>query len=550
MKKRIALMKSLAFVYAEHKKYIMLYLILIFVSVPTMLISPKLFQLLIDNVLLGKEYEKFIFVIAGLLIVYSLRFIIDASILYCDNMISNSFTFKVRKRIFETYRSLKPNADVLKDAGDMKLRLMDDVNNISLFTKEQIIDIIYNSLVALLGLVVLFVFNPIMAFCCIWVVPILFCINKKIANVLEKNNEEIRRINVGYSNSTFNAIKNRKEIKTQNSEDVFVARFNGFRDKLAKLEMKNIKCWFYTEVISEIKSNYISKVYVYCIGLLFLVNTKATIGDVLMFAEYFGIVFSALDTINIRNALLKEDAPFINRVMEILNTPSATKGNVPFSFNKEIEFNIESFAYVENCPILNKVKFKVQKGEFVAVAGESGCGKTTLMSFLVNANDTYNGMVCIDGTKIPDIIQSQLREKVAIVEQDEYIYNMSIRDNMQVYCNQVSDEEILTVLSNIGAMDVIQNKKQELDSFLGEGGSTLSGGQRQKLGIARALLRNPEILILDEATNALDTKSESDLIHAILTKYNITLIAVSHKPSMLKLADRVINIEANDKHEK
>lgn len=257
-----------------------------------------------------------------------------------------------------------------------------------------------------------------------------------------------------------------------------------------------------------------------------------------------------MDTINIRNALLKEDAPFFNRVMEILNTPSATKGNVPFSFNKEIEFNIESFAYVENCPILNKVKFKVQKGEFVAVAGESGCGKTTLMSFLVNANDTYNGMVCIDGTKIPDIIQSQLREKVAIVEQDEYIYNMSIRDNMQVYCNQVTDEEILTVLSNIGAMDVIQNKKQELDSFLGEGGSTLSGGQRQKLGIARALLRNPEILILDEATNALDTKSESDLIHAILTKYNITLIAVSHKPSMLKLADRVINIEANDKHEK
>lgn len=236
---------------------------------------------------------------------------------------------------------------------------------------------------------------------------------------------------------------------------------------------------------------------------------------------------------NIKNLLQQEDKHYL------------PDGHIPFPLLRScIEFAAVDFSYDGVEPVLQEISFTIDKGKMTALVGGSGAGKSTLMDLLSRFYDPTSGHILLDGLDLREIQTNSLRQKVAIVSQDTFLFHASVRDNIAYALENVEEEAIWEVLHQAHALEFIQELPHGLDATLGDRGVRLSGGQRQRIAIARALLRDPDILILDEATSALDSVSErliQESLEALTT--GRTVIAIAHRLSTITQADKVIVLE-------
>jgi subfamily B ATP-binding cassette protein MsbA len=230
--------------------------------------------------------------------------------------------------------------------------------------------------------------------------------------------------------------------------------------------------------------------------------------------------------------------------MQVLNTENSIKDKpnalVKESFNNQIEFKNISFKYKDDY-VLQDFSLTINKGETVALVGQSGSGKSTLANLITRFYDVNNGEILIDGKNIKDITKKSLRDLMGIVAQDSILFNDSVAENIKLGNQNATDEEILKASEIANANEFIQNLPEKFDTNIGDGGGTLSGGQKQRLSIARAVLKNPPIMILDEATSALDTESEQ-IVQALLEKMmqNRTSFVIAHRLSTIQKADKIV----------
>ena len=237
------------------------------------------------------------------------------------------------------------------------------------------------------------------------------------------------------------------------------------------------------------------------------------------------------------------------RVFSIIDAESAVQDKPEAAtlteFKEQIEFKNISFSYDSSREILHDLSFTVRKGETVALVGPSGGGKSTLSELIPRFYDPAVGEILIDGKPLADYTQESLREKMGIVSQDTILFNDSIRANIAMGREDVTDEQIIAAAKVANAHDFIMQTEAGYDTNVGDRGMKLSGGQRQRMSIARAVLRNPEILILDEATSALDTESEKLVQEALTTLLEgRTSVVIAHRLSTIHNADRIIVIDA------
>ena len=238
-----------------------------------------------------------------------------------------------------------------------------------------------------------------------------------------------------------------------------------------------------------------------------------------------------------------------DRIFSIIDAESAVQDKSDAvaleEFKDKIEFKNISFSYDSSREVLHEVSFTVRKGETVALVGPSGGGKSTLSELIPRFYDPAVGEILIDGTPLSDYTQESLREKMGIVSQDTILFNDSIRANIAMGREDITDEQIIAAAKVANAHDFIMQTEAGYDTNVGDRGMKLSGGQRQRLSIARAVLRNPEILILDEATSALDTESEKLVQEALTTLLEgRTSVVIAHRLSTIHNADRIIVIDA------
>lgn len=510
--------------------------------IPVTLISPRFFQLLIDEVMHEGQMDKFKIVVLGLLSVYAIRFICDGASLIFGNKVLNTFTYHLRKDVFKKYAKAPYSFIEKKDTGELKMRMLDDVNSLGNFIREQVVEYMAAILMIVFSLYMVFTISRTMTLYCLAIIPLVFLMNYLIGIGTRKTNEKIRKVSSDYFTSTHNSLQFWREIKAQNSEQTFIDRFKGYRKTLAKLGIRSITFWGCQEVFNDFKANYLTKVFVYIIGAFFVMNQEISVGVLLMFSEYFAMLFSALDNMNAKRVSLRTNAPYYNRIFETFTFPDTEAAQaVPFEFSERITFEDVSFSYTEENPVLKHINLQIDKGEYLAVVGKTGCGKTTLIKLLLGLYETGEGTIRVDGAPLNSIDKPGMYEKIGVVMQDNFLFNTSIRENVVMANEQAADEDILEACHKANIYDFIKSLPEGLDTIIGERGIKLSGGQKQRLSIAAALLRNPQILIFDEATSSLDKPSEDVINQAIheLSK-EITVIVITHKPATALRAGKVV----------
>lgn len=368
----------------------------------------------------------------------------------------------------------------------------------------------------------------------------LASVKRRIKFIVLKNVTEASKVFTNY-NETYSGAKT---IYSYNLQQKIYNKFDNTLRTIFKLTMKMVqKTAWMTPLMHIIISVGIGGVIGY--GSYLIVNGTITSGNFVSFITALVMLYTPIKGIgkNFNNVQISFLA--IERVMDILDMDPAVKDRADARVLKQIEkgitFDDVTFEYVPGTPVLKNVSLNVRAGSTVAVVGNSGGGKTTLVNLLPRFYDVKSGAVKIDGQDIRSLTMESLRDKIAVVFQDNFLFEGTIRDNITLGKENASDEEIAAALNMAYLDDFVAGLENGVDTEIGERGALLSGGQRQRLAIARAFIKNAPIVILDEATSALDNKSEAVVQKAIDNlMQDRTVFVIAHRLSTVQNADKIV----------
>ena len=545
MRIRLHVLKNIRKYISKIKGSIIGLILISLMTVPISLIYPKFFQILIDDVMWEKKIGRLGTVIIGLIAVFILRFICDGISLNLSNRVLNTFSYNIRKDVFTKYNRAPYYLIEKMEIGDLKMRFIDDVDSLGNFIKEQVINYISTVLIVIITLYMSFYISKTMTLYCLLIVPFVFLINYLISVGTKKINAKIRNLNSKYYTSTHNTLQFWREIKAQNSEVTFIERFKEYRNILARLGFKSIRYWAYSEVFNDFKANYLTKVFVYIIGTFFVMKQEISVGILIMFSEYFAMLVSALDGLNSKRIALNTNSPYYERIFETFTFPEESTDKLQISdLSNGIIIRSLNFSYMDEHPVLTNVNLEIKKGDYIAIVGKTGCGKTTLVKLIMGFYPADKGQILIDGVCIEQIRKSSLYDLIGMVMQDNFLFNMSIRENLLLANESATESELVAACKKANIYDFVVSLPNGFDTEIGECGVKLSGGQKQRISIAAALLRKPSVLIFDEATSSLDKPSE-DVINDAINEISkdITVIVITHKPATALRAKKVVVME-------
>lgn len=508
--------------------------------------NPKIFQMLIDNVM-GKSGFPLFYPLAGaFLAVFLIKTLLEFFVLKLGNKLNKRFTLSLRRDLWEKIQNAPFQFINKFQAGDLKMRLMDDVDSLGNFLNSQIMEYLLAVLTILVTLCIVFMAHPLMAGCCLLSVPLVYLFNAFLGKRSEAVNEDIRSVNERYYTSTHESLQLWKEIKYQGMEQQAIKKFTGYRNILAKLGIKSMLYWSFWEIFNDFKANYLTRVMVYVIGAFFVISHEISIGTLFMFAEYFALLFSAIDTVSYKRSELRMNFPYFKRIFEMLTLQTVQKKDsveitdIHTLSCKEIAFSY----YNREEPVLQGVSFELKKGELVAIVGENGSGKTTLLKLLLCLCLPQRGKIQINQIEQSTISDLSFFSLTGAVMQDSFLFDRSIRENLCLGNPEATEEELTKICAAVNLLVFIGQLTHGFDTIIGERGGQLSGGQRQRLALARALLKKPKLLILDEALSGVDNIS-GEIITRTLRRLagDCICIFVTHSPREAQSADKVIFLD-------
>ena len=405
----------------------------------------------------------------------------------------------------------------------------------------------FSSLVKYIGiLIAIFIVNKIVFLFTLIILIIRYLIERARANRRKKDDKLSRKARDNVSSFVGELVRGARDIKMLNSENDFMKEMNyrikDFNEK--RIRMQNIS-WNY-RVFSFLFTDISFLLLI--ILLAFLIKDKViSISIAMVLYNYVGNVGGSTYLLGDLLEYIKDFNLSCERVREVINGDKFKKEQFGEKHLDKVEghFTFEHvfFKYKEK-EVLKDLTFEVKPNETVAFVGKSGAGKTTIFNLLCKMYDVNQGEITIDGITINELDKDSIRGNITIISQNPYIFNMSIRDNLKLVKNNLSDEEMYNACKIACLDDFIQELPDGYDTIIGEGGVNLSGGQKQRLAIARALVQKTEIILFDEATSALDNETQEKIQHAIENMKNeYTILIIAHRLSTIIHADRILYLE-------
>jgi subfamily B ATP-binding cassette protein MsbA len=495
----------------------------------------------------GKKTETL-----GLVCVLMILFILFKNLFlylsyYILSPLKNKVVNQLREDLYDKVLKLPIGFFNEKRKGDLMSRMTNDVAEVESSVVGALEGFIKDPLTIIVTLIVLFLISPQLTLFLLLMIPVLGLVIGRITKSLKKHSQDVA-IKYGETLSTLEeTLGGLRVIKAFNIEKLLRGKF--FKNNEDLLNSKNSISYRrdLASPLSEVMGVTLFTIVLYYGGRLVLNNQLL---EASVFIGYLGIFYNLINpakALSTSFSNLRKGTAAINRIEEILNTPVTVDDNINGlqlkSFEKNIEFKNVGFAY-EDAVILENINLVIEKGKTVALVGSSGAGKSTLADLVPRFHDVTGGEVMIDGKNIKDYALQSVRNQLSIVTQEPILFNDTIANNIKLGKPDATEEEILNAAKVANAHQFIINKENGYDTNIGDRGNKLSGGERQRITIARAVLKNPPILILDEATSSLDTESErlvQDAINNLMN--NRTSIVIAHRLSTIRHADEIIVLQ-------
>jgi glucan exporter ATP-binding protein len=383
----------------------------------------------------------------------------------------------------------------------------------------------------------------LMALCCVFATLIAFIISRS-----EKLQGKVERYYSDVSERTTDTLGNIALVQSFTRIESEVLGMRKLGDDVLSAQLPVLSWWALATVITRTATT-LTILAILILGVWFYVHGLTTVGEIVMFMSYATLLIGKLEqAVGFSNRMVTE-APRLREFFEVLDTEPAVRNRPgavePGRVRGLVEFDNVSHSYDGKRPAVIDLNFVAQPGETVALVGATGAGKSTALALLHRAFDPQSGAVKIDNTDIRDLTLSGLRRNIGVVFQEVLLFDRSVAENLQVGKPDATEEEMRAACERAQVMDVIERNPEKFEMMAGERGRMFSGGERQRLSIARALLKDPPILILDEATSALDAMTEAKVQAALAeVMKGRTTFVIAHRLATIRNADRILVFEA------
>ncbi|PNT94193.1 ABC transporter ATP-binding protein [Clostridium thermosuccinogenes] len=517
---------------------------------------PQILNILTDEVFTdttGNITRVVVYVGAGLLVMYAVRYVCEYYITSWGHAMGARMESDMRQDLFDHYQRLSFSYYDRNNTGEMMSKLISDLFDIAELAHHGPENIFISVLKIIGSFTLLMMINVRMTLIllCVTIIMVVFSFRKniKMRRTFLDNRRKIAKVNSRLQD-TLSGIRVVQSFANESLEQEKFSKSN--------IEFLDSKIESYKVMGSFHAGNGFFQGLLYTVVLVsggyFIAKGSLKADDLAIYALYIGIFLNPLNVlINFTEQFQKGYSGFV-RFLEVIETEPEIvdkKNAVELTDVKgDITFENVSFQYKDDAEVLNSISIDIKAGKTVALVGPSGGGKTTLCSLIPRFYDVTAGAVKVDGIDVRDVTLKSLRKAIGIVQQDVYIFDGSIRDNIAYGKSGATDEEIIEAAKNADIHDFIMSLEDGYNSHVGERGTRLSGGQKQRIAIARVFLKDPKILILDEATSALDNESERHIQASLdrLSK-NRTTIVIAHRLSTIRNADEILVISNNSVQE-
>lgn len=534
-----------AWQYSKNQKknligFIFTNILIIVISVIVPILSAKIIIYLTDN-----EFKQLLLIALVILLVEWSRNILNYIGRYNSNVLFRETYVNLQTSLGKEILKIENKNIDSEGSGLFIQRLTNDTSKLS-EVFPMLIDFLTNIITNIGIFVAIFIINKIVFFYIIFMTVILYFIEKRRVRLRNENDKKFRKMNEKVSSFVGEMIRGIKDIKMLNSEDSFI---NELHNKVVNLNQERYK-------MNNVDRNYHLgigtlldlKDYILVVLLIVLIENKLiVVANALIINNYSSRVTDVVFWIGSFLERIKDFNLSVSRIREIMDSSSFSKEKFGKKHldkvNGDFEFKDVEFSYGKK-KVLKKTSFKVEANSTVAFVGKSGSGKTTVFNLLCKLYDIDSGKITIDGVDINELDKDSIRGNITIINQSPYIFNVSIKDNLRLVKEDLTEEEIVEACKVACLHDFIMSLPDGYDTIVGEGGVNLSGGQKQRLAIARALVQKTEIILFDEATSALDNETQSQIQKAIDNmKEEYTILIIAHRLSTVINSDKILFLD-------
>lgn len=511
---------------------------------------PKFLQIEMDKYIPDKDIKSIVMLtaLAGIIVLYSVistRIKIDVT-----TKVGQDIIHTIREDIFKHLQELPFSYYDERPHGKIQVRVVNYVNNLSDLLSNGIINTITDLCNLIFILIFMFAMSPKLTLICLCGLPVLVIyvvfLKRRQSHAWQVQSNKQSNLNA-YIAESINGIRvTQAFVREEKNMDIFNDLSMSYRNAWLKAVYYNFAMGPMVDLISTITTSFI-----YVVGVSCIINggqSGVTVGVLIAFTAYISRFWAPINTIaSFYNSLLTAIS-YLERIFETIDEPVEVKDapdatDMP-PIKGDVSFENVKFSYEDGVPILKDVSFDVKQGQTIAIVGPTGAGKTTIVNLLSRFYNVDSGKVLIDGIDISKVKIHSLRTQMGVMMQDSFIFSGTIMDNIRYGNKTATDEEVIKAAKTVCAHDFIMEMEDGYNTQVNERGSRLSVGQRQLISFARALLADPAILILDEATSSIDTETEIVLQEGLnnLLKGRTSFI-IAHRLSTIKNADTIMYID-------